>query len=164
MCANGILKCSGSNFFGDWWINTSGGVNVAADLKGPAEISMEQIYQWNPDKIIINNFCSFLPEDLYENNLEGLDWRPVKAVQNKEVYKVPLGTYRWFPPSSDTPVALYWFAKTIQPELFKDVDMDQELKNYFKQYYNFDLNDEELQKIYNPPREAAGNSWKKEAK
>lgn len=162
--ANGILKCSGNTFFGQWWADTCGGYNVASDLKGVTEVSMEQIYQWNPDKIIINNFCSFLPEDLYENNLEGLDWRPVKAVQDKEVYKIPLGTYRWFPPSSDTPVALYWFAKTLQPELFKDIDMDKEVKDYFKTYYNFDLNDEELKKIYNPPREAAGNSWKKSDK
>lgn len=152
---DGVIKTSGSNFFGQFWIESTGGVNVASELSGQAEISMEQIYQWNPDKIFITNFSAYLPEDLYNNAIEGDDWSHVKAVQNGEVYKFPLGMYRWFPPSSDTPLSLLWLAQKIQPELFADVDMDQEIKDYYQKFYHVELTDEDVQTICNPAREAA---------
>ena len=116
---------------------------------------MEQIYEWNPDKIFITNFSAYLPEDLYNNTIEGDDWSHVKAVADGEVYKFPLGMYRWFPPSSDTPLALLWLAQQIQPELFSDIDMDQEIKDYFQKFYQVELTDDDVQTIYNPAREAA---------
>lgn len=153
---NGKIMTSGSDFFGQYWIQTAGGINVAQDLNGMAEINMEQIYQWNPDKIFITNFSSVLPEDLYDNSIEGNDWSNVKAVKEQQVYKFPLGMYRWFPPSSDTPLSLMWLAKSIQPELFEDMDMDQEIKDYYSRFYNVELTDEDLNAIYHPAREAAG--------
>ena len=154
---DGTITTSGSDFFGEYWIEAAGGINVAAELNGQPEINMEQIYAWNPDMIFITNFSSVLPEDLYNNTIEGDDWSNVKAVQEGQVYKFPLGMYRWFPPSSDTPLALMWLAKTIQPELFADIDIDQEIKDYYVKYYNVELTDDDLQVIYNPAREAAGN-------
>ncbi len=64
--------------------------------------------------------------------------------------------YRWFPPSSDTPLALMWLAKTIQPELFTELDLDTEIKDYYEKYYNVTLTDDDLADIYNPAREASG--------
>lgn len=154
---DGTITTSGSNFFGQYWIESAGGINVAEELSGQAEINMEQIYAWNPDIIFITNFSSVLPEDLYNNAIEGNDWSQVSAVQNKQVYKFPLGMYRWFPPSSDTPLALMWLAKTIQPEVFEYIDMDGEIKDYYAKYYNVELTDSDIQTIYNPAREAAGN-------
>lgn len=153
---DGKIITSGSKFFGQYWIETAGGINVAEELSGQAEINMEQIYQWDPDMIFITNFASTQPEDLYNNTIEGDDWSSVKAVKEKQVYKFPLGMYRWFPPSSDTPLSLLWLSKNIQPELFKDIDMDQEIKDYYKNNYNVELSDEDLDTIYNPAREAAG--------
>jgi len=117
---------------------------------------MEQIYEWDPDIILITNFSAYLPEDLYNNSIEGHDWSNVSAVKNGQVYKFPLGMYRWFPPASDTPLVLTWLAKTIQPELFADVDMDAEIKDFYKEHYGAELTDEDVQQIYNPAREAAG--------
>lgn len=153
---NGKITTSGSSFFGQYWIESAGGINVASELSGQAEINMEQIYEWNPDMIFITNFSSVLPEDLYDNTIEGNDWSQVEAVRNKQVYKFPLGMYRWFPPSSDTPLTLMWLAKTIQPEVFDYIDMDSEIKTYYKKYYNVELKDEDVQTIYNPAREASG--------
>ena len=153
---NGKIVTSGSNFFGQYWLDTVGGINVASELSGQAEINMEQIYEWNPDMIFITNFSAVNPEDIINNTIEGEDWSKVKAVQDGKVYKFPLGMYRWFPPSSDTPLALMWLAKQVQPELFAYIDMDQEIKDYFVKYYQVELTDEDVQTIYNPAREAAG--------
>ena len=153
---NGPIKTSGSNFFGQYWLDTTGAENVAKDLKGQAEINMEQIYQWNPDMIYITNFSPYQPDDLYNNSIEGFDWSKVKAVQDKKVYKFPLGMYRWFPPASDTPLAMKWLATKNQPELFKDVDMEKEVKEYYKRFYHYDLNEDEMYQIFHPSSEASG--------
>ena len=117
---------------------------------------MEQVYEWDPDIIFITNFSPYQPDDLYNNTIDGNDWSNVTAVKNQQVYKFPLGMYRWFPPASDTPLVLKWLATKIQPDLFKDMDMDQEIKDYYEKYYNVTLTDEDLQKIYNPASAASG--------
>ena len=154
--AGGVIKTSGSNFFGQYWIESTGGINVAADLNGTPEINMEQIYEWDPDIIYITNFSPYLPEDLYNNTIEGNDWSSVKAVKEGKVYKFPLGMYRWFPPASDTPLVLKWLAQKNQPELFADVDMEAEVRTYYNCFYGVDLTDDDISQIFNPAREAAG--------
>ena len=69
---------------------------------------------------------------------------------------MPLGIYRSFTPGADTPVTLQWIAKTVHPELFEDVDIDQVTKDYFADVFNFEVGDEQLEKMYNPAREGAG--------
>ena len=156
--ANGVIKTSGSNFFGEYWIEATGGVNVASELSGTPEINMEQIYEWNPDIIYITNFSPYQPEDLYNNTIEGHDWSTVKAVQEKKVYKYPLGMYRWFPPASDTPLVLKWMAQMNQPELFADVDMEEEVRSYYNEFYHVELTDEGIDQIFHPASEASGLS------
>ena len=152
------MRTSGSNFFGQYWLDSSGAVNVVESLSGTPEINMEQVYEWNPDIIYITNFSSYLPEDLYSNTIEGDDWSPVKAVQEGQVYKFPLGMYRWFPPASDTPLVLKWLAQKNQPELFADIDMEQEVRDYYERFYNVSLTDEDVNQIFHPAREAAGGN------
>ena len=149
------LTVAGDGHFGDFWIEAAGGVNVADEIKGTAAVNMEQIYAWNPDKIFISNFSSRMPEDLIDNTIDNADWTSVKAVQDEEVYKIPLGMYRWYPPSSDTPLMLQWFAKQMYPEKFEEVDMNQEVKEYYSEFYGIELTDDNVTSIFNPSREAA---------
>ena len=81
----------------------------------------------------------------------------MKAVKEGKVYKFPLGMYRWFPPASDTPLVLRWLAQKNHPQLFADVDMEQEVRTYYERFYNVALSDEDITQIFNPAREAAGN-------
>ncbi len=149
------LTVAGDGHFGDFWIEATGGINAADEIKGTAAVNMEQIYTWNPDKIFITNFSSRMPEDLMDNTIDNADWGSVKAVQDGEVYKIPLGMYRWYPPSSDTPLMLEWFAKQMYPEKFEDVDMNTEVKEYYSEFYGIELTDEDVTTIFNPSREAA---------
>ena len=158
--ANGVMKVVGSNFFSEYWIDSAGGINVAADLNSSNEVNMEQVYEWDPDMIFITNFSPYLAEDILNNTIDGYDWSNVKAVKEGKVYKFPLGMYRWFPPASDTPLVLQWLAKMIQPEAFADLDMDNEIKEFYKTHYHVDLTDTDLEMIYNPTREASGVALK----
>ena len=157
------MVASGKNFFGQYWTDAVGAINVAAEIPDGkmVQINMEQVYQWNPDLILITNFTGTQPEDLYENRIGSDDWSKVKAVQNHEVYKMPLGIYRTFTPGADTPVTLQWLAKTVYPEKFADLDIDRITREYFAQYYNVELTDEMLKKMYNPSKQAAEGMVKK---
>lgn len=148
------ISVSGSKFYGDYWIHAGGGINVAAELTGPTSVNMEQIYEWNPDIIIITTFTETMPDDLYNNTIDGQDWSPISAVANGKVYKEPLGVYRWFPPSGDAPLMLKWMAQTIHPETFT-YDMKEEIRAYYEQFYGYSLEDDQIEGILSANPEAA---------
>ena len=144
---------SSTNFtlggFSDYWISVTGGINVGKGTQG--NVNMEQVYSWAPDIMFISTLSDFFPEDFYNNTtVEGADWSGVPAVINKQVYKFPLGMHRWWPPSTDAPLSLWWIAKTTYPEKFEDINMDEKIKEYYKKFYGMDLTDEDVNSILNP--------------
>lgn len=135
--------------FSDYWISVTGGINVGKGTQG--NVNMEQVYSWAPDIIFISTLSDFFPEDFYNNTtVEGADWSGVPAVINKQVYKFPLGMHRWWPPSTDAPLSLWWIAKTTYPEKFEDINMDKKIKEYYKKFYGMDLTEEDVNSILNP--------------
>jgi iron complex transport system substrate-binding protein len=149
------LEIAGGNFFSEYWLKHSGADDPASKaFQGRKVVNMEQIYEWNPDVIYITNFTPLQPEDIYQNTALGQDWRSLKAVQNKRVHKIPLGIYRWFPPSGDTPLMLRWLAQKNHPALFT-YSIEEEIKNYYKKHYAYELTDDEVNFILNPAAAAA---------
>ncbi len=141
------MKVTGTGF-SSYWLEHSGAVNPAGDLSGEAlNINMEQVYEWNPSIIYIGNFTDLQPSDLLENKLEGEDWSVVDAVQNGQVYKIPIGGYRWDPPGVETPLMIKWLAKIQHPEAFEDMDMYEEVREFYETVYDFELTDEMLDEI-----------------
>ena len=147
---------AGGTSFANYWITSTGGKNLGYDVGAfVGEVNMEQIYEWNPDVLFLNSFTAYTPEDLYNNTAaDGHDWSGIKAVQDKRVYKIPLGMYYWFPPSSDSPLMLQWMAKQMYPELFEDLDIEQEIKDYYSGFYGLELTDDQVDLILNPTPES----------
>lgn len=150
------METSGAKFFGQFWADAVGAVNVAEEIGTDNQVAanMEQIYTWDPSMIFITNFTEAMPEDLYTNAIGNYDWSAVAAIQNEKVYKMPLGMYRSYTPGVDTPVTLLWFAKTTYPELFEDIDMVQETKEYYKEVFGVDLTDDQAASIFAPDADA----------
>lgn len=150
------MVASGRNFFGQYWCESAGAVNVAQDIEaGQATITMEQVYEWQPDVIFITNFTNTKPADLYANAVGSDDWSLVKAVQEQQVYKMPLGSFRTYSVSADMPVTLLWVAKTIYPDLFSDIDTDAEVKDFYQRIYGVTLTDEQVAAMYDPQGDVA---------
>ena len=152
------LVTSGKNFWGQYWCDAINAVNVGEEIEAErsnASVNMEQVYSWNPEIIFISNFTKAMPEDLYNNTIGDNDWSSVSAVKNEQVYKMPLGAYRSFTPGADTPMTLMWLAKTVYPDLFEDVDMTEEVENYYKEVYNIELTDDQVAQMYTPSADAA---------
>lgn len=144
------LTAGGRRTFGTYWCDATGSVNVA--LKAEKNlINMEQVYEWAPDTIFLTTFTAVMPDDLYNNTAApGHDWSSVPAVMERACYKFPLGMHRWWPPSTDTPLALLWVAKNTYPELFENINIPEETKAYYKRFYGMELSDEDVYGILNP--------------
>lgn len=152
------MLTSGKNFFGQWWCNAIGAINVAEELSkdNSVAVTMEQVYAWNPDAIIITNFTAAQPETLMKNRVGNDDWSGIKAVQEGRIYKTPLGMYRSYTPGVDAPVSLLWWAKAIYPELFADVNLTDVARDYYKTVFNVELTEKQIESIFTPTSAAAG--------
>lgn len=150
------ILTSGAKFFGQWWADATGAINVAEELTtdNSVAVNMEQIYAWNPSVILITNFTSAGPDDIYNNTVGVYDWSAIDAVQSRRVYKMPLGMYRSYTPGADTPVTLLWLAKTLYPTYFEDVDILAETKAYYKEVFGVELTDSQAESIFAPAADA----------
>ena len=150
------LMTSGGQFFGQWWADAIGAVNVGHELQtdNSVTVNMEQVYDWNPDLIFVTNFTTAEPVDLYQNTVGSYDWSAVEAVQNSRVFKMPLGMYRSYTPGVDTPVTLLWMAQAAYPALFEDIDIINAAKTYYKEVFGIELTDEQAKSIFTPSVDA----------
>ncbi len=129
-----------------------GANNVAEELTkdNSVAVNLEQVIKWNPDVIFITNFTPVQPNDLYTNAIGNYDWSAISAIISHQVYKMPLGMYRSYTPGIDTPVTLLWFAKTVYPELFEDIDVIEEVIAYYDEVFGIELTEEQAKGIFAP--------------
>jgi len=125
-------------------IDIAGGKNVAdlpvQDGVGQIEVSMEQVINWNPEVIITTN------EEFYKKVYSDSNWANIKAVKEKKVYLAPSSPFNWFdrPPGANIIIGIPWTAKVIYPEKYSDMDLKQITKDYYHDFYNIDLSDDDV--------------------
>jgi iron complex transport system substrate-binding protein len=128
------------------WIEMAGGVNVAAEagMEGLSrEVSMEDLVAWNPDVIIATDPA------MRDKILHSDQWKNISAVKNNRVHLNPKGVYLWSVRSAEEALQVLWAAKVIQPGLFADLDLDEEVRKFYKIYYHYNLTRDELHAIIN---------------
>nr|WP_041600241.1 ABC transporter substrate-binding protein [Helicobacter acinonychis] len=102
---------------------------------GRAEINIEKIIKENPEIIFIWWISTLNAEDILNNP----KFATIKAVKNKQVYKLPtmdIGGPR-------APLISLFIALKAHPEAFKGVDINAMIKDYYKVV--FGLNDAEIE-------------------
>ncbi|WHH58820.1 ABC transporter substrate-binding protein [Petroclostridium sp. X23] len=131
------------------WLQIAGAINVSLDedlklIEDKYFASLEQIFLWNPDMIIANE-----PKAVkyIQSNKQ---WSALGAVKNQKVFQMPIGISRWGHPGSlETPLAVLWTAKTLYPESFQDINMNEEVKNYYREFFDLSLTNDEIIQILN---------------
>ncbi|PAF51897.1 hypothetical protein BKH43_01310 [Helicobacter sp. 13S00401-1] len=139
--------------FANHWMEKASGINVYQNLKGIKNINLEDLYSKNIDVIFITNFNTLTPKELMANK----DFAFIKAIKTKQVYKFPLFTYRSFATSADYSLTLYFLAKTLHPEVFKDVDLNAKIKEHFEKFYGLKVSDKDIDSMLSPSPKA-GNT------
>ncbi|MGP7816785.1 ABC transporter substrate-binding protein [Niallia sp. 01092] len=145
-----LILVDGSNTIIDAWVNAAGGVNAAADIDGNMkEVTMEQILQWNPDVIILGANAKNLKQTFEKDP----DWPKVNAVKQGKVFQNPDGAFLWDRYGAEVALQIQWAAKLLNPDKFADLDMVKETKYFYKNFLNYELTDDEANRIIsgNPP-------------
>lgn len=102
--------------------------------QGGNEVSMEQIYLWDPQVLILS------PEANYDEIFKDPVWANVRAVKDGAVYEVPAGPFNWMdrPPSVQRVLAVKWLGNLLYPELFR-YDMIEETREFYRLFFHCDL-------------------------
>ena len=108
-------------------------------------ISLEQIILWDPDVILLSD------RGAYDIVTSDSAWQGIRAVKENRVYLIPSSPYSFIdsPPSVNRIIGIYWLGCLIYPELYKDIDLEKEMKEFYSLFYGYELTDEEVENLLN---------------
>lgn len=145
---NDGLKTNPSGSVHGQLIDLVGGNNVADSLSqgnttSGVQVSIEQVISWNPDVIITTD------PDFYAKVYNDSNWAGINAVKNHKVYLSPQSPFKWFdrPVGANMIIGVPWTAKVIYPDQYSDIDMLSATKEFYSNFYHFDLSDEQAKQI-----------------
>lgn len=135
-------------------LDSVGAVNVAqADVlpeKGMTNVSMEQVYKWNPE-IILAWSGNFDGLDSYRTIKTNSVWANIAAVKKHMIYQVPWRPFGWIdrPPGVNRLIGYVWLAHLLYPDVFR-FDVNAIAREYFKIFFHYDMSEVEANEILNP--------------
>ena len=120
-------------------------VSTQGDLKFVSNdyyASLEQILAWDPEVIFVNE------NGVDDYILKDSKWQSLKAVNTNQVYMLPVGITRWGHPNSlEIPLVMLYTSKMMYPDLFEDMDLENEMKYFYKTFFDLDVTDEMIKEI-----------------
>jgi iron complex transport system substrate-binding protein len=138
------------SFIQTWSMETAGGMPVWLDAElgnSWTTVTLEQIAAWDPDQIYIVSY--FIPAaDVISTLEDDPQWQALRATGDGKLYGFPADYYSWDQPDPRWILGLEWLAKTMHPEQFEELDMQQEIRSFYADLYNMD--DEAYAEIVEP--------------
>ena len=110
------------------------------DLNG--DVTVEKALEWDPDIIVVQGGSNL--DELYGAE----QVQDLKAIKNKQVFSIPIGGFWWDRPSPEATLGFLWLAQTVYPEYMGDIDLAAETKDFFKEFYGYDLSDDEYASFF----------------
>ncbi len=137
------------------WIQTmlvemAGGQPVWKDAQlgsGWTKVNLEQIAAWDADQIYIVAYTKN-SSDVVKQLEADPQWQALRTVKQGKLYGFPGDYYSWDQPDPRWILGLTWLAAKINPDRFPDLDLDQEIRTFYKEFYN--LGDAAYQKDIQP--------------
>ena len=119
----------------------AGAVNVAAStIKGFKQVSIEQVIEWNPQVIFVQNRYPAVVNEIQSSP----QWQVIDAVKNHCVYLMPEYAKAWgYPMPEAMGIGELWMAKKLYPEKFNDVDMHKIVNGWYRTFYRTDYQGED---------------------
>jgi iron complex transport system substrate-binding protein len=127
----------------EWWIRQAGGESVTEDGRSmeSRSFTMEQLLAWDPDIVIVP-----VREDV-EVVMRDPRFAELKAVRARQVLSPPCGAHVWSQRTSEQPLTLLWAAKQFHPTLFADVDLVDESRHFYQDFFEVALSAAQIQEI-----------------
>jgi iron complex transport system substrate-binding protein len=113
-------------------LNRAGAHNVAEGLGGYVQVSLEQIADWNPEVVFVQSRYGNLLDEIKNDPA----WKDIDAVKNGKLILTPDYVKPWGHPCPESmAIGEIWLAKTFYPELFKDVDVEALVRDFYQEFY-----------------------------
>lgn len=132
-----------------WYeVNLAGGKLLGPEEGGGnfPEITSEQLFKWDPDVILVDNHGNYPELVIQSMYKDGSQWASLSAVKNEELHRIPAGVF-FLDKGSTTALMVLWMATVIQPELFTDVSVAEEIQHYYSEFYEYELTLDEAQQV-----------------
>lgn len=134
-------------------IEAAGGHCVTSDVDAGnhTQVSFEQLASWNPEYIFIDhggmNDRSTV-EQIKESTERNSRYAAIKAVKNGKIYLTPSGVFYW-DMGLQKILLVMDMAKTLHPDEFSDLDMNAEIREFYSEFFDYDLSESDASKILN---------------
>lgn len=109
------------------------------DEEERANLTMEQIYEYDPDIIIFEGWTDV--NELYSDPV----WSNLKAAKNKMLLDTPMVLDVWCKPGAETPLMYSWIISTCYTDYATDLNMEQLLISYYKDMFGYEMTKEEAE-------------------
>jgi iron complex transport system substrate-binding protein len=146
-----ILRTAGKDSDLTEVMDLAGGICVSADLEGggSVDISREQLLSWDPDFLFVDHAGSSgntSAENVIKKMLAQGEFSELTAAKNDQIFVCPTGVFFW-DSGVQKPLLLMWMAKTMYPDFFPDLVIEKELIDFYAEFFDYDLTDEEAARI-----------------
>jgi len=127
------------------WLQTietelAGGVPVwveAAQGGGWTIVNFEQIAVWGPDVIFLISYGAD-PSQVADRLRSDARWQALGAVKAERLYAFPGDIFSWDQPDPRWILGVTWMATRLHPEPLADLDMMDEVLQFFEQLYGME--------------------------
>lgn len=127
-----------TNSYITYWAELAGAENLSVEFG--QQVTMEQIIKWNPQFVFMGRVGD---KALITNDPS---WASISAVVSDNISVNPVNVQWDY--SSQGILQLQIMAKTLHPELFKDLDIPSLIKTYYSAFYGFEPTDAQISEIY----------------
>lgn len=100
-------------------------------------VGFDQIAAWDPDKVFLIVFRDD-PAPIVAQINDDPAWQELTAMQENEFYVFPADYYGWDVPDPRWIMGMTWMAQKLHPGLFADIDIAEEVYEFYGQMYRMD--------------------------
>jgi iron complex transport system substrate-binding protein len=115
--------------------------------QGWTKVNFEQIAVWDADQIYILAYNKPVDEVVRQLKADP-QWQALRVTQQDQLYAFPADYYSWDQADTRWILGFTWLASKMNPELFSELDMEQEIKAFYSELYRLD--EAEYQKDIQP--------------
>lgn len=131
--ANPDLNTYGSGKYTGLMMKHAGALNVAAaSVKGARQVSLEQVLQWDPQVIFVQDRYPEVVKQIQNDP----QWQSIDAVKNHRVWLMPEYAKAWgYPMPEALAIGELWMAKKLYPSRYNTIDVDAKAQEYYQRFY-----------------------------
>jgi iron complex transport system substrate-binding protein len=126
------LYTMGTGKYASVIMERAGGLNVAMEISGYKQVTMEDVLRWNPQVIFTQDRYRNVADEIMKSEA----WGAVDAVKDGKVYVTPEYVKPWGHPCPESiGLGELWMAVKLYPDKFKDIDLNAYVNDFYTTFY-----------------------------